>query len=184
MIQLHHDYLLFETASGESIPCSAEKLVVELVGDYASAIDPVLLQQASAAVLHYFKHDLQRDQVTIAEFSSVLERVLRHFGISVSAVEAEPGDPTEPSDLQQLVSSTEAGFELAFFCRLRAELHSRLTKAPRVVTFCGLRGCVKQLAGAKRWCPRCQTLNDQIVDYLRNCLSREQHATACELVIR
>ena len=184
MIQLHHDYLLFQTGAGEAIPCSAEEVTIELIGEYASVINPVLLQQAAAAVLHYFKHDLGREQVTIAEFSGALERILKHFGFSISSDTEVPLSPIEVSDLRQLISENGKAFELAFFPRLRAELHAKLITTPRMVAFSGLRGCVKQLLGAKRWCPRCQILNDQIVDYLRNCLSLDERAATCGLVIR
>ncbi|MCI0538342.1 MAG: hypothetical protein L0Z50_24305 [Verrucomicrobiales bacterium] len=184
MIQLHHDYLLFQTGAGEAIPCSAEQVTIELIGEYASVINPIILQQASAAVLHYFKQDLGREQVTIAEFSGALERVLKHFGFSINSEAEVSPSPIEAADLCALISGNEKAFELAFFPRLRAELQARLVLSPRVVAFNGLRGCVKQLLGVKRWSPRCQTLNDQIVEYLRNCLSLEERATSCGLVIR
>jgi hypothetical protein len=184
MIQLHHDYLLFQTSAGESIPCSAQQVTLELIGEYASVINPILLQQAAAAVLHHFKHDLGREQVTIAEFSAALERILKHFGFAVSSDAEVCVSPIEASDLRDLVSATDKSFELAFFALLRAELQAKLTTTPRMIAFNGLRGCVKQLLGAKRWSPRCQTLNDQIVEYLRNCLSTDERGASCGLVIR
>jgi len=42
-----------------------------------------------------------------------------------------------------------------------------------VLRFRGLRGCVKQLTGARRWSLRCQSLEGEIVAYLRQCLSVE-----------
>jgi hypothetical protein len=34
-----------------------------------------------------------------------------------------------------------------------------------------VRDCVKQLSGARRWSVKCQMLQEQIVEYLRKCLS-------------
>ena len=45
MIQLHRDYLLFETAQGQIIPCSAEFVAVELIGEAVGKLDPELVQQ-------------------------------------------------------------------------------------------------------------------------------------------
>ena len=59
----------------------------------------------------------------------------------------------------------------------------QLRQSPRVVRFRGLRGCVKHLAGARRWSPRCENLQDQIVGYLRECLSNESRETECRLVV-
>lgn len=186
MIQLHHDCLLFKMPSGETIPCSAELVTVELVGDFASSIDPSVLQNSASAVLHYFKYDLGREQVTIGEFSEVLERVLRHLGLNVKSLSSEPSQTVniEAADLRAFATEPDFAFELSFFQRLRAELHTRLTPNSRVIAFSGLRPCVKRLAGAKRWCPRCQALNDQIIDYLRTCLKVETENGSCELVVR
>jgi hypothetical protein len=83
MIQLNPDCLVFQTADGDYIPCSAEFVTLELIGDAADLLDPELIQDASAAVLHYFKYELGRTHVSVGEFSMALEKVLRGFGLSV-----------------------------------------------------------------------------------------------------
>jgi tetratricopeptide (TPR) repeat protein len=57
--------------------------------------------------------------------------------------------------------------------RLRKELRQQLARSPRRLVFRGLRGCVKQLAGARRWSARCEKLQEQIIEYLRQCLTAE-----------
>jgi hypothetical protein len=52
-----------------------------------------------------------------------------------------------------------------------------------VLRFYGLRGCVKQLAGARRWSSRCDQIEEQIVEYLRRCLTAEPQKTECALVV-
>jgi hypothetical protein len=84
MIQLNPDCLIFQTSNGEHIPCSAELVTIELMGETASLVDPEVIRNASAAVLHYFKHELGRTSVSVAEFSSALEKVLRGFGFDVN----------------------------------------------------------------------------------------------------
>jgi len=42
-----------------------------------------------------------------------------------------------------------------------------------VLRFSGLRGAVKQLVGAQRWGNRCQDLKEQILSYIRECVSAE-----------
>jgi len=51
------------------------------------------------------------------------------------------------------------------------------------VRFRGLRGCVKQLAGAQRWSARCETMQEQIVEYLRGCLTAEPEQKDCALLV-
>ena len=181
MIQLRSDCLAFETATGESIPCAAEEVTVELIGEAVASLDKDLVRHAAAAVLHYFKHELGRSFVTVGEFTLALERVLRGFGLEVQCAPAAP--PVAESDLRQLACQSGHGFELVFFQRLREEMGAQLRQSPRVLRFNGLRGCVKQLVGAQRWSGRCQLLNDQIVDYLRLCLGAQKDAPSCALVV-
>jgi hypothetical protein len=189
MIQLNPDCLIFRTADGENIPCSAELVTIELVGDSAGLIGPDIIENASAAVLHYFKNELKRECVTVAEFSEALEKVLGGFGLVVKKVEQK--NPEKPKrrrvvedDLREIASESGKGCELFFFSNLREHLRTQIAKgSPEIIRFNGLRGCVKQIVGARRWNTRCQSLNDQIVEYLRTCLSAEEKHS-CALVVR
>ncbi|HXT11222.1 MAG TPA: hypothetical protein VN873_06640 [Candidatus Angelobacter sp.] len=190
MIALASDCLLFETSSGESIPFSAEMISVELTSDGIGAFDPEFLKHAASAVFHYFKHDLGRITVTVGEFAGALEKVLRGFGL-----QAEPPGPADEvemdsldrrivnSDLRQLACESGKGFELFFFPRLRDELRQQLLLGPEVLLFRGLRSCVKQLTGARRWSARCRSLEEQIVEFLRNCFTTEANQADCALLV-
>jgi hypothetical protein len=159
------------------------------MGEGAQLVDPDVVRHASAAVLHYFKHELQRQFVSVGEFAAALERVLRSFGLSVYADHEASADPprehrVSDCNLQALASTAIGqGFELLFFPQLRQELQRQLQQAPNVVRFRGLRGCVKQLAGTPRWNRRCQNLNDQIVEFLRSCWQTETGTKSCALVV-
>jgi hypothetical protein len=183
MIALLSDCLLFQLTNGESVPCSAEMISVELVGN-DGWLDPEVLRHAAASVFHYFKNDLCRESVTVGEFAGALEKVLRNLGFTIraGALESHKPEITE-ADLGLMARESGDGFELFFFPRLRDELRAQLRRAPRVLRFRGLRGCVKQLAGARRWSVRCEKLQDHIVEYLRRCLTAEPESTDCALVV-
>ena len=184
MILLHSDCLLFQLKNGESIPCAANMISVEIVGESNGLLDPEMLRHAAASVFHYFKFELEREAVTIGEFSGALEKVLGHLGYTIHA--GEPGSrPREISeaDLGLLARESSDSLELFFFPRLRDELRLRLRQSPRVLHFRGLRGCAKQLAGARRWSARCELIQDQIVEYLRGCLTAEPEQPRCALVV-
>jgi hypothetical protein len=192
MIQLNADCLIFQTNDGQQVPCSAEWVTLELMGEGAQLVDPEVVRHASAAVLHYFKHELHRQFVSVAEFAAALEKVLRSFGLSVYADSQSSAETPQAqaerrvldSNLQTLATSAAAeGFELLFFPQLRQELQRQLQQGPQVVRFRGLRDCVKQLAGTPRWNRRCDNLNDQIVEYLRSCWETENASQSCALVV-
>ena len=192
MILLRPDCLVFKTSDGESIPCSAHEVTVELIGDSAEWLDSELIGHAAEAVLFYFKKEKGKNAVSVGEFSEALERVLRGLGIDIQGTAKLPSNTPDDTDviprvveadLRQLAGETDAGGELVFFPRLRDTVRRELDGSPKVFRFRGLRACVKQLAGAKRWSAHCQTLNDQIVDYLRNCLGSEESGSNCALVV-
>src|SRR5882724_1565736 len=95
MILLADDCLVFHTASGEGIPYSAEMISVELMGDTAATFDPDFIKQAATAVFHYFRDELGRQSVTMAEFSLALEKVLRGFNLAAAVkTETETAAPS------------------------------------------------------------------------------------------
>jgi hypothetical protein len=184
MTRLRSDYLVFEMSNGEKIPCSASMVTVELMGSAADALDSAVVENAAAAVLHYFHHDLQRTEVTLSEFTEALEVALRGLGLNVTCDSTKPpAGRTANADLRLLAAESGKAFELGFFARLREEVRSELRTGPELIRFFGLRGCVKQLAGARRWCPRCQRLSDQIVEFLRGCVTREKPAEPCGMLV-
>lgn len=184
MIALASECLMFETASGDSIPFSAEMISVELSGDDAGLFDPEFVENATNAVFHYFKHELGRETITVGEFAGALEKVLRGFDFKAELAASETSKThVLESDLRRLACESGKGCELFFFNRLRDELRRQLQRTPQMVRFRGLRGCVKQLAGVRRWCPRCRTLHEQIVDFLRQCLTAEATRLDCALLV-
>ena len=183
MIALHTNCLLFQLATGESVPCSAEMISVEVLGD-SHWLEPDVLRHAAASVFHYFKIELARETVTVGEFSVALEKVLRHLGLTIATGDAQSlAAGIVETDLGLFAHEADGSFELFFYPRLRKELRTQLRLSPRVLRFRGLRACVKKLAGASRWSDRCDQLQQQIVAYLRECLTAETEPGDCALVV-
>jgi hypothetical protein len=183
MIALGGDCLLFRLASGEQVPLSAEMVSIELMGDTARWFDAEFVEHAAKAVFHYFRQELGRQSVTVGEFAGALERVLRGFKPPAEPAPAPVAAVTE-ADLGRLARESGEGRELVFFPRLRAELRERMRQDQGVLRFRGLRRCVMELAGARRWTARCRTLEEQIVSYLRGCLTAEAGRTEYSLVVQ
>ena len=181
MILLARDCLVFEMANGESIPLSPQTISIELVAENASApFDSEFLEHAASAVFHYFKNDLGRETVSVGEFTLALEKVLNEFrGNCPAEGSSRLGTP---SDLRDLAAETNHA-ELFFFPRLRDELRIQLQHSPGSISFRGLRGCVKQLVGARRWSPQCRKMENQILEFLRHCIQAETPSSSCSLMV-
>ncbi len=184
MIALAADCLVFELPSGESIPYSADMVSLELAGDTIDLFEPEFVWHATKAAFHYFKHELGRQRVSLGEFAGAVDKLLRGFAVTARLpTQTDSGPRVLEYDLCRLAHESGQGCELVFFPRLRAELQRHLKQTPQVVRFRGLRGCVKQLTGARRWSMRCQTLEGEIVDYLRECLNAEAAPAEVALVV-
>jgi hypothetical protein len=124
-------------------------------------------------VLHYFKDEHRQTVVSVDEFTRALAKVLRSFGLKVT-VPKPVGEGHEPTriteaDLSELIDENGALMELDFFPRLREAVELGLEGEPDILRFNDLKYCVKQLAGAKRWCPRCEELRDRVIGFLDTC---------------
>ncbi len=184
MILMADKFLFFKLPSGESVPFSAEMISVELADGVGHSIEQDFLEHTAASVFHYFKHDLGRKTVSVAEFASAFESALQGLGLKLDAARLrEPRDDGANKDLQLLAFHAGDAGELAFFPRLRTAVHAQFQLTPRLIRFHGLRDCVKQLLGAERWSPRCDGLRDQIVEFLRRTLRQETAGNCCGLLV-
>ena len=177
------DCLMFQTTTGQQILCSAEWVSLELIGDGVVQINPEMVRHASAAVLHYFKHEMNRETVSVGEFAAALEKALRGMGLGVVTETRPESLLVLESDLVELMKSAGENGELFFFPHLRQELKRHLGASPQIVRFNGLRACAKQLAGADRWSRRCEDMSDRLVDYLRTCWVSETGSQTATLVV-
>ena len=201
MIRLRQDCLVFKGQDGTATACSVHEVTVGLIDQTGEWLDEEMVHHASEAVLHYFKTEKGSSTVSMAEFCEALEKVLAGFGLNVQAFEApassnQIGPPPAPqtptptaiskfheTDLGELARESSELWELLFYPRLRTVVRSSLTGTPVLLRFRGLRPCVKQLAGAKRWSRQCQTIQEQVLDFLRTCLNAEPHREGCLLVV-
>lgn len=184
MIQLRSDCLVFEDGQRQGVPCSVEDLAAQVLGDVLGPGTREVVRQAALAVLHYFKHEMGREAISLGEFTLALEQALKAFGVRLKSEPAK-GAPVKvvDSDLRLLASASGAGCELAFFPLLQAELRQHMQNPPELLRFWGLRGCVKQLLGVRRWTAACQQLSDQIVEFLRRRLRAAQGEARCAMVV-
>ena len=186
MIALQSDCLIFQLTNGESVPCSAEMISIEIVGNSDGLIDAEMLRHAAASVFHYFKcetrtRDRHRRRIRPCARKSparsrpdALRRRTRHrAGGRTSRRPISAASRANPPTTWNCFSSRACA----------TNLRTQLRQSPRVLRFRGLRGCVKQLAGARRWSARCEKMQEQIVEFLRECLTAEPEQKACALVV-
>ncbi len=185
MIALRDDCILVAQADGGFLPCSAEELTVEIADDAAGMVDEEALKQAAAAVMHYFREELERTTVTLAEFTNMLTRVLKGLGLNAEiSGQVVPGEEIRFADLRTLAVGEGVAGELEFCQRLRTLLREQLAAGPVRLEILGLRGCVKRLAGRKHWCPACERTAAWVLELIRGWYAQEAPAPPPALIVR
>lgn len=182
MIRLRADCLIIQISGGEQFPCPVEVVTTELIGKAVDWMSPEAIQNVTAAVLHFFREEQDREAVSVAEFAEALESVLQNLGYSVKTA-AKRKRMIRNANINDLIRESEGDLELAMYLRLRSEMKHLLKNTPSELRFSGLHGCVKRVLRARRWSRRCQTLSDQVVSFMRQCF--DEHAAAdCLLVVK
>ncbi len=182
MIRLRSDCLIIQISGGEQFPCPVEVVTTELIGKAVDWMSPELIQNVTAAVLHFFREEQDREAVSVAEFAEALESVLQNLGYSVNAA-AKRKRMIRNANINDWIRESDGEMELAMYLRMRLEMERLLQNRPRELRLRGLRGCVKRVLRARRWSRRCQVLSDQVVSFMRQCF--DEHAGAdCLLVVK
>lgn len=186
MIALREDCFLVAKDDGNFIPCSIEDLTLEIAGGAADQVDREWLSQAAAGVIHYFKHELGKEQVTPEEFAAALSKVLQGFGL-VAEISAEKTTLVNRrvlmADLRKIACDAGKLGELEFFRLLQERFSEIVAEGPDTMEFFGLRGCVKQLTGRKHWCHVCAEYQAEIVERLRCWYGQQAQAVKASLVV-
>ncbi|MBM3846033.1 MAG: hypothetical protein FJ405_07100 [Verrucomicrobia bacterium] len=201
MILLRRDCLVFELAGGELMPCSAQEMAFSLVVDPPDHEQVLIIREAAAAVLHFFRVEQGRQAVTVAEFAEALGRALQDQGFSVEApgtnlpslppsqaAACDSGKVTslpspEEVDLIRVEQNSGGLGELSFFQQLETDLSPRLASGSNLLIYRRLRECAMALCASKRWTARCQEVSDRIVTHLRLRVQGAQRSGACVLCI-
>src|SRR6478609_4260445 len=93
MIALASEYLLFKLANGETVPLALANITIEVDSNTAASFDPEFIRHAANAVFHFFRYELQRETISVAEFAEALEKVLSGFALGKVGAFEKPQPP-------------------------------------------------------------------------------------------
>src|SRR5262245_52385032 len=79
MIALASECLLFKLANGETVPFTSANITIEIDSNTAAQFDADFIRHAADAVFHFFKYELKREEISVAEFAEALEKALSGF---------------------------------------------------------------------------------------------------------
>lgn len=127
-------------------------------------------------VVHFLKVKYKGTVIAIGCLFDKIRNSLRDLGLDEMSKGLETITPPVSLSLTDIARRAGSGYELVFY-RLLAEKFQLAAAHGAEQVFCyGLRKCVKNLSGARKWCPRCERLAAEIKEFLEH-----QHQRAAKL---
>ncbi|HTS18213.1 MAG TPA: ATP cone domain-containing protein [Verrucomicrobiae bacterium] len=169
MIQLQEGVLWVEAADGRRTPFDEQQLALSIQKAAASVgqCDWWLAESIAAAVHAFGKQSRREPVITSREISEIVAAVLATLGYDWISEAYDGGVNRVAIHLNELVWRTDAAFELEFFRQLDRALGAATDHDLIAMRIDGLRACVMQLRGARRWTAECRRLAEEIVEHVR-----------------
>ncbi|MEM6601386.1 MAG: hypothetical protein AAF649_08375 [Verrucomicrobiota bacterium] len=129
----------------------------------------------------HLKEDYQGSEIHHTELARIVRQSIEVLGYPDIANQVQLTAPRVVIHLTEIAQRSD--IELVFFQELQHKLDEALSFVVRGIKLEGIRDSVKTLNQTKRWKRNCQTLNDDIVKFVRKNLERWDQP-AVELIIQ
>jgi len=169
MIRMCDDVAWVKLADGRLAPFDEHRLAVSIhqVAESNGMTDWWLAESIAAAVHMYTVHSRSDGIIESSEIVEIVAEVLATLGYKKVSEAYGLGMDRIAIDLHELTGRTDAALELEFFQRLDHALGAAASPQFLVMEVNGLRACVMQLRGVRRWSPGCRRLAEEIVEHVR-----------------
>jgi hypothetical protein len=183
MIQLRDNIAWVKFADGRLVPFDEHRLALSIhkVAEHTGDSDWWLAESIAAAVHVYAVKSRSDGVIPSSEIAEIVATVLSTLGYQ-RVSEAYSGRTDHVAiHLNELAGRRSTAFELEFFQRLDRALGAAANRQFLVIKVDGLRACVMQLRGARRWTAGCRRFAEDIVDYVRERVARVRPPQAAGL---
>jgi len=140
------------------------------------------LAESIAAAVHVYASRCRKNAVILSrEISEIVASVLSMLGFDEISTAYAKDERRTAIHLSELAAADGAAFELEFFRQLDRALSVAANRQLAVLQLDGLRACVMQLRGAQRWTAGCRKFAEDIVEYVRERVTRLRPSRAAGL---
>lgn len=170
MILAREDIAWVQKPDGRLTPFDAERLVASIQAAAARAGQhDWWVAESIAAAVHRYACECAREQIIpVQELVDIVVAVIAMLGYDEISAAYEQAQHHTEIRLDDLAGQIGGAFELGFYRQLDGALDVVTDKDLALVMVRGLRRCVMQLRGARRWNIGCQRLAEEIVEYVRS----------------
>ena len=180
MIKPLEDMAWVRFEDGHLAPFDEQRLALSIqdVAERAGHSDWWLAESVAAAV-HAYAIKCRSDSVIPSrEIVEIVVAVLATLGFEKISQAYAGHECGTAIHLNDLAARMGAAFELEFYRQLDRELAAASDRRLSLIEVDGLRACVMQLRGARRWNSGCRRLAEEIVEYVRERVARVRPAKA------
>jgi hypothetical protein len=183
MIQPLEDIVWVKFDDGRLAPFDEQRLALSIqsVAERAGHSDWWLAESVAAAVHAYAVKCRSDHVIPSSEIVEIVVAVLATLGFQKISQAYAGHERSAAIHLNDLAARMGGAFELEFFRQLDHELKAASDHRLSVMEVDGLRACVMQLRGARRWNSGCRKLAEEIVGYVRERVVRVRPAQAASL---
>jgi hypothetical protein len=183
MIQALEDIVWVKFEDGHMAPFDEQRLAlsIQTVAERAGHSDWWLAESVAAAVHAYAVKCRSDGVIPSREIVEIVTAVLATLGFEKISEAYAGHEHCAAIHLNDLAARMGAAFELEFFRQLDEALSAASDHRLSVIEVDGLRACVMQLRGARRWNSGCRKLAEEIVEYVRERVMRVRPAKAAGL---
>src|ERR1017187_49563 len=174
MIRLQQDIVWVKFEDGHMAPFDEQRLALSIqdVAERAGHSDWWLAECVAAEVHAYAGKCRSDGGMPTRELVEIVVAVLTTLGFEKISQAYAGREHCAAIHLNDLAARVGAAFELEFFRQLDRELAAASDHRLSMIEVDGLRACVMQLRGARRWNSGCRKLAEEIVDYVRERVGR------------
>lgn len=183
MILAREEIAWVRSEDGRLTPFDAHRLAdsIQLAARGAGHADWWLAESVAAAVQLYARQCLRGSTIAMQEMVEIVVAVLSALGYTeISEAYAQQRRRVR-IQLDELSARADEVFELRFFRELDGALNAATDKRLSLLEVRGLRRCVMQLRGVRRWDAACRRLAEEIVQYIRARVTRMRPQRAASL---
>lgn len=129
-------------------------------------VPPWIAEDICKGVEAYLRNSYDEAVIDMAFLFDRIRSTLRDLGLGSMAAELREKAPPYRISLAALARKAGAGYELVFFNLLDRQFTSAARCGAHLLICHGLRKCVQDLTDTKRWGPRCEELQKEIIEFL------------------
>jgi hypothetical protein len=130
-----------------------------------------LTDHVTESIAFYLRLRNDENVVAFSQLSQTVRYVLKAIGYKEIIPYFAPAPPPISISLVDIAQEAGTGYELAFFDLLEKRIHALIETGVDNLQLCSLQACVKYLQRTKVWTRACDSLREEIVNFIRERLT-------------